>query len=109
MKQSILEKLKWSFIFWLARRLPDCKTITPTISESIDRQISVREKITIKLHFITCDACSNYLKQVKFLRQAMQVQEKIFMDGKDISNSKMSAEAKARIKKALKSVTNFDL
>ena len=104
MKQSILEKLKWSFIFWLARRLPDCKTITPTISASIDRKTSLREKITIKLHFITCNACSNYLKQIKFLHKAMQVQEKLFTSGKDISNAKMSVEAKDRIKKALKTL-----
>lgn len=105
MKPSILEKLKWSFIFWLARRLPDCKTITPTISELIDRQLSMREKITIKLHFLTCKACSNYLKQIKFLRQAMQVQEKLFTNDTYISNAKMSVEAKDRIKKALKTRT----
>ena len=104
MKQSILEKVKWLFIFWLARRLPDCKIITPIIGKSIDRKISLREKITIKLHFLTCKACANYLKQIKFLRQAMQIQEKVFTNGNDVSNAKMSAEAKDRIKKALKTL-----
>lgn len=104
MKQSLFEKLKWSIIFWLARRLPDCKTLTPTIGESLDRKLSLKEKINVKLHLMTCDACANYLKQIKFLHQACQVQEMILIKGKDVSKTKLSAEAKERIKNALKSL-----
>jgi hypothetical protein len=103
MKESRLEKLKWAFIFWLARRLPDCKTMTPILGESLDRKLSLREKLTSKLHLFTCQACANYLKQVKFLREAIHIQEKIFTKEKDFSDSKMSIEAKERIKNALKS------
>ena len=102
MRQSFLEKLKWAFIFWLARRLPDCKTLTPVIGESIDRKLGIKDRVNVKLHLITCDACRNYLKQIKFLRKAIKVRELIFVNGQDVLRSKLSDEAQARIKNDIK-------
>src|SRR3954462_4149170 len=101
MKHGFFEKLKWAFIFWLARRLPDCKTIVPALGESIDRRLSFRERVNIKLHLMTCDACYRYLEQIKFLRKAMHIREKIFVNGTDILRSKMSDDAKERIKNGI--------
>ena len=36
MDQTLAGKIKWQFILFLARRLPDCKTITPTLGEMND-------------------------------------------------------------------------
>jgi hypothetical protein len=103
MKRSIFQHLKLASIFWLARRLPDCKTITPNLGESLDRKLSLREKIVMKLHFFTCSGCTRYLKQIKFLSEAMHIREERLTEGNDSFSAKMSAEAKDRLKDALKS------
>lgn len=107
MKQSIYQRLRMAFIFWLARRLPDCKTITPMLGESIDRKLSAREKLTMKLHLFTCEACQRYVKQIKFLREAVHVQEEKLMSDENSSPVKLSLDAKERMKDALKSSANF--
>ncbi|HEX8288867.1 MAG TPA: zf-HC2 domain-containing protein [Pyrinomonadaceae bacterium] len=95
-----------AFIFWLARRLPDCKTITPTLGESLDRKLSLREKIQMRLHLFTCDACARYLKQVKFLSNAVQAQNEKLIEEENPSIN-LSLATKERLKNALKSSTGF--
>lgn len=99
MKGSFLQKLKMRFIYFLARFLPDCKHMTPVIGESLDRKLSLREKIVMKLHLFTCEACGNYLSNLKFMREVFQIQEKKRVGG-NFSVS-LSPDAKERIKKAL--------
>ena len=103
MKQSIFQRLKTAFKFWLARRLPDCRTITPTLSESLDRKLSRREKFVMKLHLFTCSGCARYLKQIKFLSEALRIREEKLTKADHSSSAQMSAEAKDKLKNALKS------
>ena len=105
MKQTLFEKIKWAFIFWLARRLPDCKTITWTLGESLDRKLSLRERIQMRLHLFTCAACARYLKQIEFLREAVQAQNEKLIE--EDSSVNLSFAAKERLKNALKSSTGF--
>jgi hypothetical protein len=70
MENTVFGKIKWAFILWLARHLPDCKVMVRTLGESLDRNLSLKEKIIAKLHLFTCEACERYLKQVKFLHDA---------------------------------------
>ncbi len=107
MKKTLFKQIKQSFIFWLARRLPDCKTITPTLSQSLDRKLSLREKIVMRLHLFTCTACARYLEQIKFLSGAMHEREDRLAETDDSSPVKMSNEAKERLKNALKSAQIF--
>lgn len=109
MKQSILQRLKMAFIFWLARRLPDCKTITPTIGESLDRRLSLREKIVMRLHLFTCEACANYLKEIKFLREVVQIREEKMTRDDDFPAAKLNSDAKERIRNALRASGNPSL
>jgi hypothetical protein len=100
--KRILEKIKLQIIFFIARRVRDCKNITPLISESLDRKISLKEKIELKLHFFTCEACVRYLSQIKFLREAIQKQGEQIGD-ESSSEKKLSDSAKERLKNALRS------
>lgn len=107
MKQSIFQKIRMQFIFWLARRLPDCKTITPTLGESLDRRLSAREKIEMRLHLFTCQACARYIEQVKFLREAVHLREEKLEEIERASSMRLSDEAKLRLKNALKSTSGL--
>lgn len=104
MKRGFLEKLKQKIIFWLVRRLPDCKTITPKLGKALDKKLSRREKIITNLHLYTCEACADYIKQIKFIRELFEEQEKYFQS---INNSlKLNHKSRERIKKALLSAVN---
>ena len=101
MGQTLREKLRWQLIFFLARRLPDCKTITPTLGEINDRALSLRERITVKLHLFTCDACRRYSEQVRFLHDALHHREFMIEAAAETSGAALSSEAKDRIRKVL--------
>ncbi|MEP6847354.1 MAG: hypothetical protein ABI999_00755 [Acidobacteriota bacterium] len=101
MGETFFEKLKWAFIFWLARRLPDCKTITPKLGESLDRKQSRRARITIKLHLLTCEYCRRYLKQIAFLKEATHSHGERAPAIDAFSSLALSDESKARMKQAM--------
>lgn len=103
--KTFFKKIKLAFIYWLARRLPDCKTITPTLGESLDRSLSAREKIIMKLHLWTCGKCVRYLEQIKFLSKAMHKHEEILTDDENPA-VRMRSDAKERLRNAFNSAMN---
>jgi hypothetical protein len=103
----MFEKLKQSFIFWLARRTPDCKTITPILGEANNRPLTLREKINVKVHLFICQACQRYFNQIKFLHDFMSKNNHKFQVETDSSAPKLSDKAKQRLKNALKSTTTL--
>lgn len=99
MDQTLRGKLKWQFILFLARRLPDCKTITPTFSASIDRRLTFKEKIVTKLHLFTCEACVLYLEQIRFIHNFLHDHSPVL----DQNNTSLNDAAKERMKAMLSS------
>lgn len=85
----------------MARRLPDCKNISPLFSDSFERRLSLREKIQMRLHLFTCGACLNYISNLKFMSEVFNVQERK-TDQEEYPVS-LSSEARERLKSALKS------
>ncbi len=102
--KSIFEKIKLKLIYFIARRLRNCKNLTPLYSQSLDRKLPLRTRLELKLHLFTCEACVRYFSQIKFLREAMQKQAESFTDESFTPKEKLTDEAKKRIKKAVRSV-----
>ena len=48
-----------------------CKEASRLISEGMDRRLSFRERIVLRLHVGVCDACSRFTRQLAFLRRAL--------------------------------------
>jgi hypothetical protein len=49
-----------------------CKEATRLVSEGLDRKLGFAERLALRLHLAICDGCSNFKKQVGFLRRAIQ-------------------------------------
>jgi hypothetical protein len=49
-----------------------CKEATRLASEGLDRRLGLAERVALRLHLAICDGCSNFKKQVAFLRKAMR-------------------------------------
>lgn len=49
-----------------------CKETTYRLSEAQDRDLSLSEKLQLKMHLAMCGGCRNFSKQMNFLRAACQ-------------------------------------
>ena len=102
MANELFQWVKWQLIVWLARRLPDCKQITRQLGESLDQKKTWREKLVMRLHVFTCEACDRYLEQVAFLRDAVRSHGDRDPDIAEFSTATLSPESKAQMKAILR-------
>ncbi len=47
-----------------------CKEVTHLLSEGQDRKLTVGERARLEMHLLICAGCSNFSKQMDFLRSA---------------------------------------
>lgn len=47
-----------------------CKDVTHLLSEGQDRKLTVAERARLEMHLLMCDGCSNFRRQIDFLRSA---------------------------------------
>lgn len=101
---GIYQRLKWQLIVFLARRLPPCNLMVPLMSEARERPLTMREKITLKLHLFTCEACRRYVAQIEKMSQ--MVKPTIGETAPAEPSAKLSTEARERIRAALEAAAH---
>jgi hypothetical protein len=47
-----------------------CKETTHLLSAAQDRPLGFRERLELRLHLLICQGCTNYRKQIDFVRAA---------------------------------------
>jgi hypothetical protein len=97
----MLGKIKNGFNRMVWKFLPSCKDITALISRSMEKDLSLREKMIMKTHLYTCIACRRYLTQLEFMSEVIGKQEEKIEKGEYAP--RLSSEASERLKNALKS------
>ncbi|HYE72151.1 MAG TPA: hypothetical protein VEF04_02430 [Blastocatellia bacterium] len=103
---SLFHKLKMEIIFWIARRQPTCRELAPWMSESLDRKLPLRKRLTLRIHFWICVWCHRYQQQLQFLQQAYRQEASLCLEETPASTAtdesmRLSSEARQRIKRAL--------
>lgn len=48
----------------------NCKQNSELLSQSLDRPVSLREKMAMRLHLMMCCGCRNFEKQLTFIHKA---------------------------------------
>ena len=48
-----------------------CKEASRLLSQGLDRRLGFAERLALRLHLLICDGCTNFSKQVAFIRKAM--------------------------------------
>lgn len=86
--------------YFLLRRLPACKQMTVLMSESMERPLTLRERVQLRLHLWICIWCVWYLEQLQLLRATLR--ERAAEDDGATATT-LPPEARERIKRALKS------
>jgi hypothetical protein len=51
-----------------------CKDTTRLMSEAMDRELSLRERFTLRMHLIMCSGCNSFKKQMGFLKKVGNMQ-----------------------------------
>ena len=65
----------------------------------MDKELSLMMRTKLRIHYLMCSFCERYMKQLKYIRQvSREFPEKIG----EISDAKLSTEAKERLKEALR-------
>lgn len=89
---------------FLARKLPPCKALVPLVSDACERSLTMREKITLKLHLITCEACRRYVAQIEKMSEIVKPNIEKITASKPAD--KLSDDARNRIKAAIQAARN---
>lgn len=92
------DKIKHAVRWWLLRRLPACKQIVKVISESMERKLSLRERITVKLHLWICLWCVWYLEHLNLMRDTIRTKASQEPNLDSSSLPPLSPEARERMK-----------
>jgi hypothetical protein len=80
--------------------LLSCKQASQLISQSLDRRLSWRERISLRFHLLICDICKRFSQQLNQLLGAVrQLTQQIERD----ENLQLSDDAKTRIVEAIAS------
>jgi len=94
-------KMKDKMIRWLALRLPACKEVTRMASEAMERKPSLRQRLDMKLHLLICTLCRRYVRQLQFMRDAVQQHAAQIETGAS-PPAALSNETRDRLKQSLR-------
>jgi len=86
-----------------------CKEVTRLVSESLDRQLPLRQRLAVRMHLLLCKACTRYRRQLLFIKKVVPLIKKVVphfpVDIEEPSSSSapsLPPEARERIKRSLK-------
>ncbi len=103
MATSPFAKLTHALRYFLLRRLPTCKQMSVLMSQSLERRLTLRERVQMRLHLWICIWCVWYLEHLHVLSDTLQ-QRAAQADADDTAAAiHLSREARERIKRALES------
>ena len=88
--------LRW----FLLHRLPTCREMVALMSQSMERPLSLRERVLLKLHLWVCAWCAWYLEQLRLLRASLRARA-AEGEGFESRGAALPSDARERIRSAL--------
>lgn len=49
-----------------------CKEVSKLVSQSLDRRLSLVERVGLRMHFLLCEGCRQFREHMAFIRRACQ-------------------------------------
>lgn len=49
-----------------------CKETSMLLSQAQDQRLRLRDRLSLRLHLMLCDGCTNFRKQLEFIRAALR-------------------------------------
>src|SRR5438552_18808459 len=86
-------------VLLICRFTATCPEVTRILSLGMDKQLSLMMRMKLRIHYLMCSFCERYMKQLKYIREvSREFPEKIG----EVSDASLSADAKERMKAALR-------
>ena len=93
-----LQKANYTMMRLMVRVMPSCRDISRLISASMDRNLSWRKRLSIRLHVSMCGLCRRYEKQLHLLHEGVSH----YADPEEnLVEKSLSLAAKEKLEKAL--------
>lgn len=87
----------------IARLTPPCTDITRLLSESMDRTLPWRTRLTLRCHLAICRGCAEYRRQLMTLGHVFRRLPD--HTGSEQTSAKLSAESRAKLVDAFRNHT----
>jgi hypothetical protein len=103
MALKVYDKIAHTLRYWLLRQVPTCKQMVSLMSESLDRPLTLGERVKMKLHLWVCIWCVWYLEHLHVLRNTLRMRSaKEALEDESPASPSLSDEARERLKRALR-------
>ena len=79
-----------------------CKETTRTISEGLDRKLTLRRRVALRLHVMMCSACRAYTRQVEGLNEHISACFRRDHYSRLPESQRLSEESREKMKAALR-------
>ena len=79
----------------------DCKQASQLISQSLDRSLTLRERLSLKLHLFICQFCKRFSQHMQTIRVALKQMTSSIESNDGIE---MPSAAKSRILQSIESI-----
>jgi hypothetical protein len=78
----------------------NCKEVTRLVSESLDRELPLSQRIGVRIHLLMCKLCPEAKRQMLFIREAMRL---FSLESPAVElDASLSPEARDRIRHSLR-------
>jgi len=101
MALKLYSKLTHGLRYWLLKKLPTCQSMTQVMSESMERSLTVKERVLLKVHLWICIWCVWYMEHLHLMRDAIRLRAEKMNDDDATASLSLSADARERMKRAL--------
>jgi hypothetical protein len=101
---NLYGKFKKKVRLWLLRRLPACRETVAMISKSMDRPLTLRESLLVKVHLWICMWCQWYMEHLKTIRTTLRAQPIEPPESNFGAAPGLTDDAKERLKRRLSNV-----
>jgi hypothetical protein len=94
-----LNHIAKNLIRGLADLSPSCKAAARLQSEAFDHELSLRQRLGLRIHLVLCKWCRRYGKQITFVHNAAHSHPDAMAES---ASQQLSAEARERIRQKLR-------
>ena len=78
-----------------------CEEVTRLVSESLDRPLPLRVRLSVQIHLFLCQWCDRFRRQLLFIRQALRRGAAHLEDHDLPALPSLSPDARERMKRSL--------
>lgn len=91
--------IQLQIVLLICRFTPTCPEVVRILSLGMEKRLSLMMRIKLRIHYLMCSFCERYMKQLEYIREvSREFPNKVG----EISDASLTADAKERMKTAMR-------